>query len=108
MPAMRRVGTDVAVALALAACAQLPQNVPRPESAALASPAGTALGELVQAQRGAAPATSGFVLLDGPQAAYGGRLALIDATQKTLDLQYYASLREGAWHVEQAKGGGLV
>ena len=33
---------------------------------------------------------SGFLLLSGPQAAYSSRLALVDAAQKTLDLQYYA------------------
>ncbi len=30
------------------------------------------------------------LLLGGPQAAYGSRLALIEGAQKTLDLQYYA------------------
>src|SRR6185295_1959141 len=33
---------------------------------------------------------NGFLLLDGPQAAYGSRLALAEGAQKTLDLQYYA------------------
>src|SRR5690606_1770433 len=32
----------------------------------------------------------GFMLLSGPQEAYGSRLALVEAAQKTLDLQYYA------------------
>ncbi|MGJ7544824.1 phospholipase D family protein [Variovorax sp. LT1R16] len=78
--------------LLAAGCAQLPQNVERPVSTALASPGDTALAALVQQRRSAAKAhfESGFLLLEGPQAAYGSRLALIDAAQKTLDLQYYA------------------
>jgi phosphatidylserine/phosphatidylglycerophosphate/cardiolipin synthase-like enzyme len=75
-----------------AGCAQLPKNVERPVSSALTSPADTALGALVQQRRGAAQGRfeSGFLLLDGPAAAYGSRLALVEAAQKTLDLQYYA------------------
>lgn len=77
---------------AITGCAGLPKDVDRPVSSALASPAGTALGQLVEERRAAAGARhpSGFVLLSGPQAAYGSRLALVDAAQKTLDLQYYA------------------
>jgi len=73
-------------------CAGLPQDVARPESTALASPAGTSLGQLVEANRQAAAGRypSGFLLLGGPQAAYSSRLALVDAATKTLDLQYYA------------------
>jgi phosphatidylserine/phosphatidylglycerophosphate/cardiolipin synthase-like enzyme len=80
------------MAVGLAACAELPKHVERPVSAALASPAGTPLGELVQQRRASAGTrhTSGFVLLDGPPAAYGSRLALVEGAQKTLDLQYYA------------------
>lgn len=77
----------------LAGCAQLPQNVERPVSSAIAAPAtGTALADLVRQRRQADKAgyESGFLLLGGPQAAYGSRLALIEGAQKTLDLQYYA------------------
>lgn len=75
-----------------AGCAQLPKDVERPVSSALAAPADTPLGVLVQQRRGAEGTRfdSGFVLLSGPAAAYGSRLALIEAAQKTLDLQYYA------------------
>lgn len=78
--------------LLAAGCAQLPQNVDRPVSTALATPGDTPLAGLVQQRRQAAQAhfESGFLLLEGPQAAYGSRLALIEAAQKTLDLQYYA------------------
>lgn len=73
-------------------CAGLPQDVVRPESTALAAPAGTPLGQLVETRRQAAGGRhlSGFLLLGGPQAAYSSRLALVDAATKTLDLQYYA------------------
>ena len=83
----------LAATLMLAAgCAQLPTEVERPVSNALASPAGTPFAALVQQRRVADKARfdSGFILLDGPQAAYGSRLALVEGAQKTLDLQYYA------------------
>src|SRR5689334_6520698 len=91
--AWRRCGAALLSAfLLLSACAELPQNVQRPVSAALASPAGTPLAAVVQQRRQAASARneSGFMLLDGPPAAYGSRLALAEGAQKTLDLQYYA------------------
>ena len=74
------------------ACAQLPEQVDRPVSVAIPSPNGTALEALVQQRRKADAARfeSGFLLLGGPPAAYGSRLALIEGAQKTLDLQYYA------------------
>ncbi|WP_447747437.1 phospholipase D family protein [Variovorax boronicumulans] len=78
--------------LVLGACAQLPKEVDRPVSTALASSDGTALATLLRERRNADKARfdSGFLLLGGPQAAYGSRLALIENAQKTLDLQYYA------------------
>lgn len=81
----------LSIALCLSACAKLPKDVARPASTALASPAGTPLAALVQQRREAAVGRfdAGFLLLDGPQAAYGSRLALAEAAQKTLDLQYY-------------------
>ena len=91
--AWRRCGAALFSAfLFLSACAELPQNVHRPVSTALAPPAGTPLAALVQQRRQAASARneSGFMLLDGPPAAYGSRLALAEGAQKTLDLQYYA------------------
>lgn len=76
----------------LAGCAGLPAHVLRTPSTALSQPEQTALGKMVAAQRSQAktPYHSGFVLLAGAEAAYTGRLALIQAAQKTLDIQYYA------------------
>lgn len=78
--------------VALMGCAGLPKDVERPVSTALQNPSDTTLGQWVEARRMAQKARhpSGFVLLSGPQAAYSSRLALVDAAQKTLDLQYYA------------------
>ncbi|MEJ8823869.1 phospholipase D family protein [Variovorax humicola] len=79
--------------LSTGGCAeQLPTQVDRPVSNAQASTSGTAFAALVAQRHDTAGARfgSGFVLLDGPQAAYGSRLALVEGAQKTLDLQYYA------------------
>ena len=79
-------------ALWLTSCASLPRDVVRPVSSAWPTPLETALGRLVQAKVIAAGArsNSGFRLLSQAERAYTSRLALIDAAQKTLDLQYYA------------------
>lgn len=86
--------TAAAIALGalLSGCAGLPEHVDRPVSHALDAPETTALGQQVQQQRQAVstPHASGFVLISGPDAAYGSRLALVESAQKTLDLQYYA------------------
>jgi putative cardiolipin synthase len=75
-----------------AGCASLPSNVARPASSALSTPDDTALGRLTQARRAQAGARSdtGFRLLDSVDMAFTSRLALIEAAQRTLDLQYYA------------------
>ena len=82
-----------ACALILTGCAApLPKNVERPTSVAIAKPQETRLGAMVSKARPAkaAPGTSAFVLMSGPQHAYSSRLALVQSAQKTLDLQYYA------------------
>nr|WP_307691116.1 phospholipase D family protein [Variovorax ginsengisoli] len=76
----------------MAGCAQLPKDVERPVSTAIAAPDSTPMGALVQQRRQAASSSfaSGFMLLSGAPAAYGSRLALVEGAQQTLDLQYYA------------------
>ncbi len=89
---------SIAAALALGltlwagGCASLPANVQRTASKAFDAPEQTSLGKLVVDRRGADRARSdnGFALLDGVEAAFAARLALIDSAQRTLDLQYYA------------------
>ncbi|WP_246867449.1 phospholipase D family protein [Diaphorobacter sp. LR2014-1] len=91
--ALRRWCAIAWLALLCAGCAGLPQEVDRPVSTALDTTAQpTALAQWVQELRQAANARapSGFMLLGSPQEAYGSRLALVHAAQKTLDLQYYA------------------
>jgi phosphatidylserine/phosphatidylglycerophosphate/cardiolipin synthase-like enzyme len=87
-----RLFAALAVATALAGCAQLPTDVERPVTTALAPSPATPLAALMQARRQAAGgrAESGFLLLGTPQSGYGSRLALVDAARTTLDLQYYA------------------
>jgi cardiolipin synthase C len=73
-------------------CASLPANVDRPVSNAFGAPDQTPLGQLAL-QRHAQDkgrSDSGFILLDSADAAFSGRLALIDAAQRSLDLQYYS------------------
>lgn len=76
----------------LAGCAGLPAHVQRAPSTALAQPEQTALGQMVAQRRAQAKTAyhSAFALLGGAEAAYTARLALIQAAQKTLDVQYYA------------------
>lgn len=76
----------------LSGCASLPSEVDRPVSTALANPEQTRIGNAVQ-QRAAKAGTrndSGFALVNSAELAFTSRMALIDAAQKTLDIQYYA------------------
>ena len=81
-----------AVVLGLAGCGNLPPQAPHEPTHALASNTGLPLAALVEASRpkdDKRPSLSGFRLLGSSEAAYGSRMALIDAATKTLDLQYY-------------------
>lgn len=80
------------LAVVLAGCGSLPENVERPVSHALASPAGTPLGQLAAARRPAdtAPDLSGYALIDSANLAFSSRLALTQQARRTLDIQYYA------------------
>ena len=73
-------------------CATLPANTGRTASQAFQSPDQTALAQLTAQRRTqtTARSDSGFRLLENVQEALAARLALTDAAQKTLDLQYYA------------------
>lgn len=88
----RGVLSALLLSFGLNACGSLPQDVERPVSHALEQSTQTALGQWVRERHAADNAghPSAFTLLSGAPAAYGGRLALIEGAQKTLDLQYYA------------------
>ena len=76
----------------LTGCASLPSEVDRPVSSALATPESTALGRAVLARAASAGTRndSGFALVNSAELAFTSRMALIQAAQKTLDIQYYA------------------
>jgi cardiolipin synthase C len=73
-------------------CASLPANTGRTASKHFAQAELTALGQMVQARRAQAGARSesAFFLLDTVDNALSSRLAMVDAAQRSLDLQYYA------------------
>ena len=87
-------GAIAAFALSvLSGCAGLPANTGRTTSSALADPSSTQLAKRIAASAPSDAASrqrAGFRLLGDVESAYGSRLALIDAAQKTLDLQYYS------------------
>lgn len=86
----------VLAALWLTGCASLPSDVQRPVSHALQQTEDTRLGRSIAehiARTGQRQA-SGFRLLGATEAAYTSRLSLIDAADRTLDLQYYAILAD--------------
>ena len=73
-------------------CASLPSDVDRPVSSALANPSETLLGRAVEARAAKAGTRndSGFALVGNAELAFTSRMTLIQAAQKTLDIQYYA------------------
>jgi len=73
----------------LTRCASLPLDYPRTPTTALPDPEETHLGKAVQTQLDSHPGDSGFYLLPSGVDAFVARLLLIDAAEKTLDLQYY-------------------
>jgi len=88
----RRVLGAVAVALAAAGCASLPQGVSRVPSKALAASPQTDLGGIAAASTpptAAASGQSGFRLLSWSSQALDARIELARRAQRTIDLQYY-------------------
>lgn len=80
----------LAALLALAACASTSRSPDIPPSYALQDPATTALGQRWRGPLASRPGESGFVLLSEARDAYAARVAMMQAAQKTLDVQYYA------------------
>ena len=78
----------VLASLVLGGCASLPQHVARTRSMALANPAETSLGRLVEAN--VRPGgLSGIRLLSSGEEALRSLIALADRAERTLDIQYY-------------------
>ena len=82
------VGT-LLVMLSLGACGGLPKVGERPPSTAMKNNGGTALAAAVRPRVAAHPGQSGLhTLLDGRE-ALAARVALADAAQRSLDVQYF-------------------
>jgi cardiolipin synthase C len=73
----------------LTGCATIPFDYPRPISSALYLPEATVLGREIQPQVVKHLGASGFYLMPSGLEAFLARVLLIDAAEKTLDLQYY-------------------
>lgn len=95
-PAAQRAGAPrlllplaAVAALALAGCTTWRASTPRPASTAWESPAGTALGAHFAAAEARHAGRSATVLLDDSAAALDAHLALADAAERAIDVQYY-------------------
>ena len=75
--------------LGMTACASLPQDIPRDASYSLAGTDGTRLGQMTSKQAAAHPGLSGAYPLTRGQDAFLARLALAQAAERSLDVQYY-------------------
>ncbi len=84
-------GVMVLLALALGACAGRPPGAdfPKHESMALAQPEETNLGSQFTRAARQHPGDSGFRIISVGADGFRARAQLIDAAQRTLDLQYY-------------------
>jgi cardiolipin synthase C len=78
--------------LSLGGCASLPPLEGRPESVALADAHGTPIHDALAAPLAARPGLSGIYVLRDGEDAFAARMAMIDATARSLDIQYYI------WH----------
>jgi putative cardiolipin synthase len=78
--------------LSLGGCASLPPLEGRPESVALADAHGTPIHDALAAPLAAHPGLSGIYVLGDGEDAFAARMAMIDATARSLDIQYYI------WH----------
>src|SRR3954453_573094 len=76
-------------ALALTACAGLPKGGGGPPSYALKNNDGTALAAAVRPRLSGHGGQSGLHALANPHDAFAARVALADAAQRSLDVQYY-------------------
>jgi cardiolipin synthase C len=80
------------LALSLGGCASLPPLDGRTETTAIASVAGAPIPDALAAPLAARPGLSGIYVLRDGEDAFAARMAMIDATARSLDIQYYI------WH----------
>jgi len=86
---MRKVWFLILLISALSGCASAPLNYPRTSTTALPQPEETSLWRRIQPQLDSHPGESGFYLLPSGIDAFVARILLINAAERTLDLQYY-------------------
>jgi len=86
---MRNLFFLVLILSMLSGCASLPLNYPSTSTTALPQPEETSLWRRIQPQLDSHPGDSGFYLLPSGVDAFVARILLIDAAERTLDLQYY-------------------
>jgi cardiolipin synthase C len=86
---MRKILFLILMISTLSGCASLPVNYPRTPTTALSHPEETRTWKMIQQRLDTHPGDSGFYLLPSGIDAFVARLLLIDAAEKTLDLQYY-------------------
>ena len=86
---MRKVLFLILMISALSGCASLPVNYPRTPTTALLHPEETRTWKMIQRQLDTHPGDSGFYLLPSGVDAFVARILLINAAERTLDLQYY-------------------
>jgi len=86
---MRNLLFLVLILSVLSGCASLPLHYPRTPTAALPHPEETRMWEAIQLQLDGHPGESGFYLLPSGIDAFVARMLLIEAAERTLDLQYY-------------------
>jgi putative cardiolipin synthase len=88
---VRRFSGILIASVLLSACAGLPPGAdfPKQPSAAFAHPEETTLGRTFAAAAQHHPGTSGFRIINAGADGFRVRAEMIDAAQRTLDLQYY-------------------
>jgi putative cardiolipin synthase len=86
---MRKILFLILVILVLSGCASLPLNTPRTLTTALPQPEETRLWRMIQPRLDNHPGDSAFYLLPSGIDAFVARMLLINAAERTLDLQYY-------------------
>jgi cardiolipin synthase C len=72
-------------------CASFRPDIPRVPSHAITDAEHTTLGGMFAAQAAEHPGRSGFQVMASGHAAFAARVALADAAERTLDLQYYSA-----------------
>jgi len=86
---MRNLFFLVLILSMLNGCASIPLNYPRTPTTALPHPEETRTWTMIQQQLDTHPGDSGFYLLPSGVDAFVARILLIEAAERTLDLQYY-------------------